>query len=76
MATLNDLKSPAEYAATSKFYPTAAAVLWTVRCHKPRLVQSGAVVKVRGRLHINPAVFEEQMLRVVTEEQASGRALS
>lgn len=66
------MKSPHHHALTSlvywrdwqkcdqaqKLFPSEESLYWFIRSNKQHLIDSGAVVVLRQRLHINPDEFE------------------
>lgn len=46
-------------------FPSAESLYWFMRSHKERLINAGAVVVFRQRLHINPAEFDRTSFEIV-----------
>ena len=47
-----------------KLFPSEESLYWFIRSNKQRLFDTGAVVVLRQRLHINPVEFERVGLEI------------
>ena len=53
-------------------FPTYASLQWFIRVNRDELFEAGALVRHRGRLHVNPTRFDSEVVKLA--KQASKRA--
>lgn len=51
----------------ARFFPTAYSLQWFVRCHKARLIRSGALVMHAGQRYADEAKFDAVVMEVAQE---------
>lgn len=59
------LVTPGDYqAARARIFPSEASLRWHLRVHRADLAAEGAVVRLAGRLLIDPDRFDEAILKI------------
>lgn len=58
------------------FYPSNGSLSWYIRVHKARLVESGALLLMRGAWHAHAERFDEAILEIAAKEAAQSMSKS
>lgn len=73
LCDIERLVSPQDYQSSrSRIFPSESSLRWHLRAHRADLAAGGAVVRVAGRLLIDPLRFDEVVLTIAREKAASG----
>ncbi|MGE4050350.1 MAG: hypothetical protein AB7F38_04735 [Piscinibacter sp.] len=57
--------------ARADIWRTRPAFDWFLRRNRARLVKAGALVMIRGAWHVDPEVFDAEVLAIAREDAAS-----
>lgn len=63
--------------AAQKLFPSEESLYWFIRSNKQHLIDTGAVVVLRQRLHINPSEFERvgfEVLHTASKRLVAGQS--
>lgn len=52
-------------------FPSDGSLTWFIRRHRDALVKAGAYLMIAGRRQVNPARFDEMVLKVGAQDAAS-----
>ena len=64
-SAVDRLVTPSDYqAARARIFPSESSLRWHLRVHRAELVAEGAVVRLAGRLLIDPDLFDEAILKI------------
>jgi hypothetical protein len=65
---LNRLLLPADYASErAQLFPSEPSVRWFIRTNRKRLLNAGALLRIGGRLMIDPNPFDQVVNQVGRE---------
>lgn len=63
--SLTRLVTPLDYqVARSNLFPSEASLRWQLRAHRARLEASGAVLRIAGRLLVDPVRFDQALIDI------------
>ena len=51
-----------------RYYPSKYSLAWHIRKYRKELIHSGALIKLRGKDHLIVNLFEDQILKLGTDE--------
>ena len=51
-----------------RYYPSKYSLAWHIRKYRKQLIQSGALIKLRGKDHLIVNLFEDQIIQLGMQE--------
>lgn len=73
LADIERLVSPKDYQASrSRIFPSESSLRWHLRLHRTELAAGGAVVRIAGRILIDPLRFDDVVLQLARERSVPG----